>query len=166
MLTLTLDPSLSQTGYAVMEEDTSILGFLDVVLEYGTLKFKSSQPEAFRLKKLADGLKKIIKKLKPRETAIELPFVGKNPDTALKLGGVRGVILELAESNGLNIYQYTTFEIKKAVTGNPVADKKQVNRMVETMTNIKTNNYNISDAIAVGLCHSANIRFKKAVGNN
>ncbi len=35
--------------------------------------------------------------------------------------------------------------------------------MVEIMTKVKTNNYNISDAIAVGLCHSANMRFKGAI---
>ena len=157
MNTLALDPSLSETGYAVMKKDE--------VIEFGTLKFNGTQPEASKLRGLSEGLKKIIQKYDPQELAIELPFVGKNPDTAIKLGGVRGVILELAEASGLKIYEYTTFEIKKAVTSNPVAGKEQVNRMVETITGIKTGNYNISDAIAVGLCHSANMRFLKAIGN-
>jgi len=155
MNTLALDPSLSQTGYAVMKEDE--------VIAHGTLKSKDSQPEGLRLYGLVEQLKKIIQRFKLQDLAIEAPFVGINPSTAIKLGGVRGVILELAAANCIDIYEYTTFEIKKALTNNHIADKEQVNKMVEIITGLETGNYNISDAVAIGLCHAAKMRFKKAI---
>jgi len=155
MNTLALDPSLSQTGYAVMKEDE--------VIAHGTLKSKDNQPEGLRLYGLVEQLKKIIQRFNLHDFAIEAPFVGINPLTAIKLGGVRGVILELAAASHIALYEYTTFEVKKALTNNHSADKEQVNKMVEIITGLETSNYNVSDAVAVGLCHAAKMRFKKAI---
>ena len=76
----------------------------------------------------------------------------------------RGVILELAEACGLAIYEYTTFEIKRRVTSNHCAGKEQVCAEVALITGIKTDNYNVSDAIAVGLCHTVSRRLKETPG--
>ena len=67
---------------------------------------------------------------------------------------VKAVIKKIQQS--MTNYEYTTFEIKGSVTDDHCADKEQVRAMVALITGIKTDNYNVSDAIAVGLCHSIN----------
>jgi Holliday junction resolvasome RuvABC endonuclease subunit len=49
------------------------------------------------------------------------------------------------------------------MTGNKAADKEQVRRMVKRLTGIYVANDNISDAIAVGLCHLRHRKFEQAV---
>ena len=61
--TLALDPSLSETGYALMSGED--------VIACGTLKLSATHTESFRLNKLAEGLKHLIHKFSPRELAIE-----------------------------------------------------------------------------------------------
>lgn len=158
MLTLALDPSLAETGVAVLEQATAR------VVTTLAIKTNPTHPEQDRLQVLQEGLTRLIKKLRPVDLAIELPFVGVNPDTALKLGGVRGLILTLANLYHLRVYEYTTFEVKQAVSGNRTADKAQVRRMVKRLTGIDTDNDNISDAIAVGLCHLRHRRFEEGHG--
>lgn len=130
-----------------------------------TIKTIPTSPEQDRLRVLQDGLAKLLKKLKPADLALELPFVGVNPDTALKLGGVRGLILALANSHHLRVYEYTTFEVKQAVSGNKTADKEQVQKMVKRLTGIAVANDNISDAIAVGLCHLRHRKLQRTMAH-
>ncbi len=157
MLTLALDPSLAETGVAILDQRT------EQVITTLAIKTNPAHPEQDRLRVLQEGLVRLIKKLKPVDLAIELPFVGVNPDTALKLGGVRGMILTLANLHHLRVYEYTTFEVKQAVSGNKTADKEQVRRMVKRLTGISVANDNISDAIAVGLCHLRHRKVQQAV---
>lgn len=157
MLTLALDPSLAETGVALVDQQT------ERVVTTLAIKTNSAHPEQDRLQVLQESLAKLIKKLKPVDLAIELPFVGINPDTALKLGGVRGMILTLANLHHLRVHEYTTFEVKQAVSGNRTADKEQVRQMVKRLTGIYVANDNISDAVAVGLCHLRHCRFEQAL---
>lgn len=157
MLTLALDPSLAETGVAILDQQT------ERVVTTLAIRTNPAHPEQERLQVLQEGLAKLIKKLKPVDLAIELPFVGINPDTALKLGGVRGMILTLANLHHLRVHEYTTFEVKQAVSGNRTADKEQVRLMVKRLTGIYVANDNISDAIAVGLCHLRHWRFEQAL---
>ncbi len=157
MLTLAIDPSLAETGVAVLDQKT------EQVLTTLAIKTNPAHPEQDRLQVLQEGLAKLIKKLKPTDLALEMPFVGVNPDTALKLGGVRGMILTLANLHHLRVYEYTTFEVKQAVSGNRTADKEQVRRMVKRLTGNYVANDNISDAIAVGLCHLRHRKFEQAL---
>jgi len=147
MLTLALDPSLRETGVAVLDQATAR------VVATLALKTSARHPEQERLRVLYAGLAKLIKNWKPADLAMERPFVGLNPNTALKLGGVRGMLLALANVHQLPVSEYTTFQIKQAVTGNRTASKGQVLRRVARVTGLRLTNPNIADAIAVGLCH-------------
>lgn len=157
MLTLALDPSLAETGVAVLDQVTTR------VVATLSIKTSSRSPEQERLRVLYEGLARLIKTLHPGDLASELPFVGLNPNTALKLGGVRGMLLALANVHHLPVYEYTTFQIKQAVTGNRIAPKGQVLRMVARLTGTRLTNSNIADAIAVGLCHLRHLQWQQAL---
>jgi len=53
----------------------------------------------------------------PEALALERAFVSENPQSALKLGHARGVIMLAAVRGGLEVAEYTPGAIKSAVTG-------------------------------------------------
>lgn len=144
---LALDPSLAETGFAVLDATTTR------VLAHGTVPTDRRHSDPQRLATLATALVDLLARHTPADLATELPFVGHNHQTALTLGAVRGVVLYIAHRHGLQIYEYTTSQIKTAMTSNPTASKTQVQRMVQRFTGISITNHNESDAVAIGLTH-------------
>lgn len=154
---LALDPSLAETGFAVLNIPD------ERILAHGTIPTKRHLTEPQRLTILGKTILDLIRHHTPTELAIELPFVGHNRSTALILGGVRGVLLYLAEIQGLQIHEYTTTQVKNAMTSNPTATKTQVQYMIIRLTGSTPTNHNESDAIAVGLTHLRHRRFSKPI---
>jgi crossover junction endodeoxyribonuclease RuvC len=150
---LALDPSLQETGFAVLDTATGRL------LAHGVIPTRHRSPLQTRLATIAAAVLDLIHQHAPTDLAIERPFVGRNRTTALTLGAVRGLLLYLAEREGLAVYEYTTSQIKTAITSNPTASKLQVQNMLARLTHFTGRNTNESDAIAVGLTH---LRYRRA----
>ena len=68
--------------------------------------------------------------MRPTAAAVEEVFVNKNPQSTLKLGQARGVVLMIAARAGLEVGEYAARLVKKAVVGNGNAEKAQVHAMV------------------------------------
>jgi len=107
-----------------------------------------------RLEVIYDGLSKLIDEHHPDECAIEMPVYGGNPQSILKLGRAQAAAILASIHRQLPVVEYTPKEVKKAVTGNGNASKKQVMFMVSQMLGIKEAiEEDASDALAVSLCH-------------
>ena len=94
------------------------------------------------------------------EVAMEDIFYAYNPKTVIKLAQFRGAIsLKLLQELG-NFAEYTPLQVKKSLTGNGKADKKQVAYMVKTLLRIDMDlgTFDVSDALAVALTHAHNLR--------
>jgi crossover junction endodeoxyribonuclease RuvC len=106
---------------------------------------------------------------KPHEVAVERMFFAKSVKAALNLGHSRGIALLAAASEGLNVYEYSALEVKKAVTGYGRAEKRQVQDMVMRILNLKSQISHLTedsaDALALTLCHLNNIRFKESLSD-
>ncbi len=148
-LLVALDPSLTDTGYAVLDPDTR-----DVVAT-GTVHTRPRTDTGTRLLALGRQLETLIRRHRPAALAIERPFVGPNRTTALTLGAVRGVILYLCAKAGLPAHEYSTGHVKETLTGRPTGSKTQVAHMVQALTGHRPATHHESDAIAVGLAHLA-----------
>jgi crossover junction endodeoxyribonuclease RuvC len=61
---------------------------------------------------------------------VEKAFIANNPQSALRLGEARGVILLAAAQFGIDLHEYTPAEVKTAITGHGRASKEEVQRMV------------------------------------
>ena len=96
-------------------------------------------------------------------------FFAKSVRAALNLGQARGVALLAAASEGLDVYEYSALEVKKAVTGYGRAEKRQVLEMVKRMLNLNTHIITLTedsaDALALALCHINTTGFKKTIKN-
>src|SRR3546814_11321077 len=66
----------------------------------------------------------------PDAAAVEEVFVNANPQSTLKLGQARGVVLCAAARAGLDVGEYAARLVKKAVVGVGGAGKAQVHAMV------------------------------------
>jgi crossover junction endodeoxyribonuclease RuvC len=150
--TLGIDPGSQITGFGVLEKEESRIKH--IYSSFVRLTSSPSPPLPLRLKQLHQTLYKIIKEFKPTDLAVEKVFFAKNVQSALTLGHVRGVVLFTAVESGLEVFEYSPLEIKKAVTGYGRADKRQVQEMVKLMLGIPAcQNQDISDALAAGICH-------------
>ena len=148
---LGLDPGLRHTGWGVVEKDGPRFRFISA----GVINPNDTLSLAERLAELHDGLKKVITDFSPDEVAVEETFVNKNPNSTLKLGQARGVVILTPALFHLPVSEYTPNQIKKMIVGAGHADKKQVDMMVRTLLKTVPEHMppDASDALAIALCH-------------
>src|SRR5439155_13941893 len=123
---LGLDPGLGTTGWGVIEAEGNRLTHI----ANGQIKTDSSAPLPRRLCALADQLEAILVDHSATAAAVEEVFVNKNPQSTLKLGQARGVVLMCAARAGIEVGEYAARLVKKAVVGTGGAEKAQVHAMV------------------------------------
>ncbi len=85
--------------------------------------------------------------------AVERPFLGKNVQSAFRLGEIVGIIKFFAQKHQLTFVEITPSQIKKAITGNGRASKEKVLRWLQAQDWLHTipDHLDVSDAIAVAL---------------
>jgi crossover junction endodeoxyribonuclease RuvC len=150
-LILGLDPGLAATGWGVIMADGNRLKHI----AHGTVKTAASAPLPARLVTLHDGLMAVIAEHGVTEAAVEEVFVNTNPQSTLKLGQARGVVLLCAALGCLPVAEYATRLVKKALTGVGSADKVQVQAMVERLLpGVKVVGADAADALAVAIAHA------------
>jgi len=133
MTILGLDPGLAATGYGIVRKE----GNRVTAVCFGCIKTSTKVANADRLNLIHKNLQKIIKKYKPDCAAIEQLFFCKNIKTAIAVGQARGVILLTLAQNKLPIYEFTPLQVKQNTTSYGRADKKQVQKMLKVLLNLK-----------------------------
>lgn len=160
MRVLGIDPGSTVTGYGLVEKVGS--GFRHV--DNGLVRVSRSSPFAKRLQDIFSGIRQIIRELKPDVMAVEEIFFAKNPMSALKLGESRGVALLAAAEHELKVYEYSTREVKQAITGYGQATKEQIQKMVRRLLSLpEIAAEDASDALAVALCHLQCSKMKELI---
>lgn len=152
MRILGVDPGLIATGYSVLETN----GDSVTVIEAGVVRTDSSQPLEQRLCELGNELEAILKQFEPDGVAVEELYSHYgHPRTAIIMGHARGVVFLKAAEAGKPVYPYAATRIKKSLTGNGRASKRQVQLMVQSTLRLATvpEPPDTADAIAAALCH-------------
>jgi len=121
----------------------------------GQIKTDTSAPLPRRLSALADQLEALMSDHSPAAAAVEEVFVNKNPQSTLKLGQARGVVLMCAARAGIDVGEYSPTLVKKAVVGTGGAEKAQVHAMVSRLLpGAKIVGPDAADALAVAITHA------------
>ena len=116
-----------------------------------------------RLADLADQLDALIAKHGPEAAAVEEVFVNRNPQSTLKLGQARGVVLMTGARAGLTVGEYAARLVKKAVVGNGNAEKAQVHAMVSRLLpGVAIAGPDAADALAVAITHAHHLASKRS----
>jgi crossover junction endodeoxyribonuclease RuvC len=158
---LGLDPGLGTTGWGLIEAEGNRL----VHIANGQMKTDSSAPLPRRLAHLADQIDAVIANHLPDAAAVEEVFVNQNPQSALKLGQARGVVLMCAARAGMEVGEYAPTLVKKAVVGTGGAEKAQVHAMVSRLLpGVKIVGPDAADALAVAITHAHHLATARRLG--
>ncbi len=150
MRILGLDPSLSSTGWGIVEVEGNKLKYV----ADGFIKTDAKIDIADRLAIIHAKLSEIIEIYKPDEAAIEQVFMNDNPVSTIKLGMARGVVILAPALYNITVVEYEPNKVKKAVVGVGKAAKEQVMTMVKILLpNCSPKNADSSDALAIAICH-------------
>ncbi len=162
MRVLGIDPGSRFCGYGVLESRNS--GEL-IHIESGCIVPNSAFSLPLRLKTIYEGLREVIERCSPDAVSIEDVFFAKNAKSALKLGEARGVALLAASISGIPVYEYAPTEVKLALTGQGRAGKLEVQEMISSILGIPDwKRADVSDAVAIALCHINISQTKERLG--
>ncbi len=155
-----LDPSLSSTGWGIIEVENNRLRYV----ADGFIPTSPKMPIAERLAIIHKTLAEVIALYRPDEAAIEQVFLNDNPTSTIKLGMARGVVILAPALAGIPVTEYEPNKIKKAVVGVGKADKHQVETMVKILLpGCKPKNNDSSDALSMAICHNSYRGYKEAL---
>jgi len=146
---LGIDPGSSATGWALVRKSGNHFS-----LEGGGVIRPIGESRPARLGNIASGIEILIEKHHPEEAAVETPFSGKNPKSAIALAEARGVILGALGKNGVPVTGYSPAEVKKSIVGTGRAEKSQVIFMVRRLLGLDYDPpSDAADAMAIALTH-------------
>ncbi|MEK7070481.1 MAG: crossover junction endodeoxyribonuclease RuvC [Patescibacteria group bacterium] len=152
MIVLALDSGIERTGYALIKYHNSEVSYQTS----GLIKTSSKELHQNRLKEIYETIEKLIQKHKPDAIAMERLFFFKNKKTVIAVSQAQGVVQLLSAQQNIPIHLLAPLQIKQTITGNGVADKKSVKKMLELTCKIPHLSKMIDDevdAIACGLAY-------------
>lgn len=161
---LGIDPGLSRCGYGVVARAAD--GSLGAVA-CGVIRTPPTDPLPDRLCELNRELRALLVEFTPDAVVVERVFFQTNVRTAMSVGQASGLALAAASEAGCEVVQYTSNEVKQAVTGYGAATKDQVGRMVQSLLRLSEvpKPVDASDALALALTHHAVHRVLRAAAS-
>jgi len=160
MIILGIDPALAVTGYGAIETDRNRIK----LLEAGIISTTCGEDITVRLKHIYKAVDKLIADVRPDILVLEKLYAHyRHPTTAYLLGQARGVICLACALNNVTLVEYAATRVKKAVVGEGLASKYQVQRMVAGMLNLKElpKYMDVTDALALAIACAYMGRIKR-----
>jgi len=152
MIILGIDPGLRITGLVVVEKNKSSAKIRHCQ-ELNTQKIKNLSK---KLEFLFSSLEKVIAKFRPDVIVVEKLYSHyRHPLTLVSLAQVRGIIFLVAGRKNINLIEYPSTKVKKAITSYGSASKDQVRKMVAYLSGLDRplKSEHISDALGLILTY-------------
>ena len=150
MRILGIDPGLQVTGYGIIEDK----GFK--LVEAGVIRTKSKTSIQSRITKIFDEISNIVAEHRPEVLVLEKIYSHyKHPTTAILMGHARAMACLVCGKFNVELINYPSTRIKKAITGNGHASKVQVQRMVQSLLKLRQapEPVDVSDALAMAISY-------------
>ncbi|MGV3279051.1 crossover junction endodeoxyribonuclease RuvC [Rickettsiales bacterium LUAb2] len=157
MKILGIDPGLRFTGWGIIQKEGNNISYIASDVISPTVKLSTSE----RLATLHTKILEVLQQYNPDCVIIEKTFVNNNNVSSLKLGEARGVVVMTPALKNIEVIEYAPNTIKKVVTGAGHANKEQVQKMVQMVLpkiNLQQQKQDVSDALAIALCHAYLVR--------
>ncbi len=147
---LGFDPGLANTGWGVIDADTSRL----VPVAYGSITTPPDISAGARLDIIFSESEKIIKKYKPDAAGMESLYFSKNVTSAIPVAQARGILFLSLFRNGIDVEEYTPQQIKQGITGNGRSGKLKVQEMIRILLGLKNipEPDHAADALGAAIC--------------
>ena len=151
MRVFVIDPGYAIVGCGVVDCQRGKYRMVD----YGAITTPAGMEMGQRLLTIYNQLTIALEKYRPEAVAIEQLFAIHNQTTVMGVAQARGVILLCCQQHQLPVYEYTPMQVKMAVVGYGVAEKKQVMEMTKNLLNLQEipKPDDAADALAIAICH-------------
>jgi len=152
MIILGIDPGVARIGWGVISHTKPKC----TALAYGLISTEKTIRIEKRLCLLYDAMTSLLEKYKPDAMSVEDLFFATNAKTAIAVGEARGVILLSSAKAGVPVVSYSPLAVKRTITGDGHADKKQVEKMIIKILNLKDipKIDDTIDALAIAVTHA------------
>lgn len=153
---LGIDPGSRHTGFAILTEQNGKFS----ALECDVIHTHHLEDHADRLQQIFEEVSNILRRHKPDSCAVETPVYGIDPLAMLKLGRAQAAAILAITNEGIQVSEYYPKAVKKSITGNGNASKKQVAYMLEKLISLPSDaklSGDATDALAVAWCHLSNL---------
>ncbi|AKK11239.1 crossover junction endodeoxyribonuclease RuvC [Corynebacterium uterequi] len=147
-----IDPGLTRCGLSVVQAGR---GRAVLPISVGVLRTPSDAELSERLLSISAGVREWIADYQPDVIAIERLFERGNVSTVIHTAHAVGVLILAAAELGIPVHHYTPSEVKKAISGNGRADKKQMTAMITRILGLSEapKPADAADALALAVCH-------------
>ncbi|WP_213358384.1 crossover junction endodeoxyribonuclease RuvC [Chlamydiifrater phoenicopteri] len=154
-LILGIDPGTVTTGYAFLQVEKR---YRFVPYKFGKIEPSSKLSLTQRYRVLFENMRELVMENNPSVVVLETQFVHKNPQSTIKLGMARGVLVLAASLSEIPVFEYPPAVAKVAVVGKGNAKKEQVQLMTSRLLGLpellKPSNEDVADAFALAICHA------------
>ena len=147
MIIVGIDPGLRKTGWGIINIGKNQMNHVD----NGFIDNSGIIDDGERLLNIYNKLKLLLNHYKPVLVGIEKTFIGAGNLSSLKLGMAKGTCILAVARNKIAIYELAPKIVKKSITGSGLANKYQVNRMVQKLLKVIPKNEDSSDALAIAI---------------
>ena len=147
-----IDPGIATVGFGVVDSEKNRLKLVST----GVIETPAHTSLSSRLDRIYDDTQELIRTFSPDVVSVEELFFKKNITTGIAVAHGRGVLLLACYKSGVQIFEYTPMQVKQAVVGYGLAEKKQVIYMVTSILGMKTppKPDDAADALALAICHA------------
>jgi crossover junction endodeoxyribonuclease RuvC len=150
---LGVDPGFHVTGFAIIKISAGKTSLCD----WGILKMRTTDSLSDRVGQFHTFFTEKISRFAVTQIALETSFLGKNAQTFLKLGYLRGILYLLASQHALGLTEFAPTQVKSTVTGHGGASKEQVATLLFRFFPALNNapavlKLDMTDALAIALC--------------
>jgi len=153
MVILGIDPALTITGFGAIDVRGKTLS----LIEAGIIITRASDPTPKRLDKIYQAIIRLIEDTQPSCLVLEKIYAHyRHPATSYVLGQARGVICLACATKNIPLIEYGATRMKKAIVGQGLASKTQVQKMVASILQLKNipKYTDVTDALALAIAHS------------
>ncbi|MCL5674227.1 MAG: crossover junction endodeoxyribonuclease RuvC [Candidatus Omnitrophica bacterium] len=160
MIILGIDPGLNHFGFGLIEWEKNKI----IPVKYGQQKISGKYKFEEKLAFIQKNISSILDTYNPDVVVVEKIYVAKNPQIALDIGIVTGIVIGVSLSKDKKIFLLSPLEIKKEVTGIGQAGKQQVSFMISKILNLdKEPDEDASDALATAFCYITQQKFNRLI---
>ncbi|WP_291313702.1 crossover junction endodeoxyribonuclease RuvC [Corynebacterium sp. UBA2622] len=147
-----IDPGLTRCGLSVVEAGR---GRQVIPVAVGVVRTPAGAELSERLLRLSMAVREWIEDYRPDVIAMERIFERGNVSTVMHTAHAVGVLILAAAEQGIPVHMYTPSEVKKSISGNGRADKKQMTNMITRILGLgePPKPADAADALAIAVCH-------------
>lgn len=153
MRILGIDPGLGITGYGLIEASGNNVR----LIEAGIIRSDARERIEKRLALIYKKIINLIQDTMPEAVVLEQIYSHyKHPMTSILMAHARGTICLAVEHKNVELVNYPTTRIKKAITGRGRASKEQMQRTVTSLLGLKKppEPVDVTDALALAITHA------------